>query len=252
MRLTDVGQAYYEECRQALALLESAERHLTSRQIVPHGTVRLSAPTTQMRILPFVADWAARHPKVRVEVDISNRNVDFIAEGFDMAIRAGELGDSTMVARKLQDASLGVFASPDYLARRTKPKAVADLDHHALIGFVRPSTGRVLPWLFRERGAPFEIAPRASLRVSGDFRGCIALARAGAGLVQAYHDLVADDLVSGALVEVLRPFAGRSRPFTLLTPSGPIPTLAARSFADELVAFCRSEAHPRRRSTGRR
>lgn len=247
MRLTDEGQAYYEACRQALSLVEGAERTLSQRQASPRGLVRISVPTTygHHRVLPAVAAFRERHPTVSFEVNVANRNVDFVAEGYDLAVRMGELDDSTMVVRKLEDAPLGVFAAPAYLERRPAPRSVADLDGHALVSFVRPSTGRVLAWGFRDRdGSPFEIVPDKSLRCSDDFLGCVTLARHGAGLVQAYRYLVADDLARGTLVEVLKPFAGRTRPFSLLMPARRTPTLAVRLFADALVEACREPPAP--------
>lgn len=241
MQLTDEGRAYFERCREGLALLEAAERAVAEGESSPRGVVRVSAPTTygHHRLGRFIAAFVARYPEVDVELHVENRNVDFVTEGYDLAIRMGELGDSSLVARRLEDAAVGVFASPDYVARRGKPRAVEDLERHVLLGFVRPSTGRVLPWIFRERsGEPFEIAPRASLRAAGDPLACVTLARAGAGLVQCFRFLVEAELASSALVEVLPKFAHRTRPFTLLQPPGAhARRLTARLFADELVAF---------------
>lgn len=236
MRLTEAGQTYYEECRSALGILQSAEQRIAERSAEPRGTVRVSLPTTQSRVLGFVSTFAQRYPKVEVEVEVDNRNVDFVARGFDMAIRAGDLADSSLVARKLGDETLGVFASPGYLARRGRPRSPAELERHDLIGFVRPSTGRTMPWLFLHREGPFEIAPRGGARVSGDYLATLGLARAGAGLAQAFHFLARADVEAGTLVEVMPGFAGRTRAFTLLAPAGRVPSLAARTFADELVA----------------
>lgn len=244
MQLTDEGAIYFERCREGLALLESAERAVTEVESRPRGLVRVSAPTTygHYRVAPFVARFVERYPEVEVELHVENRNVDFVTEGYDLAIRMGELGDSSLVARRLEEGAIGVFASPDYLARRGKPRSAADLERHDLLGFVRPSTGRVLPWIFQERGgAPFEISPRSRIRCAGDFLACVTLARAGAGLVQGFRFLVARELASGELVEVLPKLAGRTRPFTLLQPPSPgARRLAVRVFADELVKWCAS------------
>lgn len=242
MQLTDEGAVYFERCREGLALLEAAERAVTELESRPRGRVRVSAPTTygHFRVAPFVARFVERYPEVDVELHVENRNVDFVSEGFDLAIRMGDLGDSSLVARRLEDGALGVFASPDYLRRRGRPRSAEDLERHDLLGFVRPSTGRVLPWIFQERGGEhFEIAPRARIRCAGDFLACVTLASAGAGLVQAYRFLVARELAAGELVEVLPKLAGRTRPFTLLQPPSPgTRRLAVRMFADELVAWC--------------
>lgn len=142
-----------------------------------------------------------------------------IGEGFDLAVRMGELGDSTLVARKLEDAELAIYGSPAYLERAGEPRRPTDLATHALIGFVRPSSGRTLPWLLRgKRGEPLEHEPSRGLRCADDFLGCVTLARAGAGLVQCYRFIADAHVARGELVEVLAPFAGRTRPFQLLQP----------------------------------
>lgn len=239
MHLTDDGRAYADRCRQALALLAEAERELTRRRGAPRGLVRVSAPTTYglPRVVPVIARVRARYPEIEIELNISNRNVDFVAEGYDLAVRMGEPADSELVAHKLLDASVGVFASPAYLAAHGRPRRLDDLERHRLIAFVRPSSGRMLPWVFR-RGddSHVSINPSGALRCTDDFVACVALARAGAGLVQAYHFLVADDLARGILVEVLPGFAGRTRPFHLLQPPRRELTPAARVVADALIA----------------
>jgi len=243
MQLTDEGQMYFERCRDALALIDRAERELSQRQETPRGLVRISVPTTygHSRVLPMVARFRSDHPEIDVEVDVSNRNVDFVSEGYDLAIRAGTLDDSDLIAHKLEDASLGVFASPDYLERHGVPRRSEDLEKHALIGFVRPSTGRLIPWVFERRdGARFSITPTSGIRCSDDFLACNTLARHGGGLAQTYHFLVEDDVASGRLVEVLRSLSGRSWPFTLLRPKRRTPSLAVDRLVDALIADARS------------
>jgi DNA-binding transcriptional LysR family regulator len=249
MQLTAEGQLYFERCRQALGLIEQAERELTERQEIPRGLVRLSVPTTygHTRALPVLARLLATHPDVTLEIDVSNRNVDFVTEGYDLAIRAGELADSELVAHRLEEATLGVFASPDYLARRGTPRGADDLARHLLIGFIRPSTGRMHPWVFRRPdGTQFAVTPSGAVRCSDDFLGCLTLARHGAGLLQAFHFLVEEDLARGTLVELLSGLASRSRPFTLLQAPRRTPTAAVRVVVDALLADARSRAVPSR------
>lgn len=254
VRLTPRARDYYAQCKRALELIDSAEAAFGEDDPTPRGLVRLSAPTTfgHSRVLPLLARFKELHPAVDVELNLANRNVDLVAEGFDLAVRMGELPDSSLVARKLCDATLGIFAAPTYLARRGAPKRASDLGAHAIIGFVRPSSGRVLPWLLQERGAPFEWHPSRALRVSDDFTGCVTLARAGGGLVQAYHFLVAPDVEAGRLVEVLPNLAGRSRPFHLVSPPGGS-SKAARALAAAIVddATALAAPSPPRKTRGR-
>ncbi|MFO0548441.1 MAG: LysR family transcriptional regulator [Polyangiaceae bacterium] len=254
VRLVAGARDYYAQCKRALELIESAEAAFGEDDPTPRGLVRISAPTTfgHSRLLPLLARFRELHASVDVELHLGNRNVDLVAEGFDLAIRMGELPDSSLVARKLCDATLGVFASPHYLALRGTPKRASELGEHAIIGFVRPSTGRVLPWLFEERKRPFEWHPPKALRISDDFNGCVTLACAGGGLVQAYHFLVAAHVDAGRLVEVLPSLAGRSRPFHLVSPPGGS-SKAARALAAAIVddaaalSATRPEAKSRKR-----
>ncbi|HEY3498077.1 MAG TPA: LysR substrate-binding domain-containing protein [Polyangiaceae bacterium] len=241
MQLSDAGRVYFERCRQALGLLADAERSLSQYQKEPEGLVRISVPTTygHYRVLPLVEEFTTRYPRIALEVDVSNENVDLVAGRVDLAVRMGEIDDSSLIVQKLEDAPIGVFASPAYLNRHGTPRDLSELDRHTCIGFLRPSTGRALPWGFVDsEGKPFQLAPSKMLRCSGDFLGCVTLARNSAGLVQSYYYVVEDDVREGRLVEVLRPFAGRSRPFSLLRPPGQSQSLAVRTFADMLVERC--------------
>ncbi len=243
MQLTTEGRLYFERCREAISLIEDAERELTRRQEAPRGLVRLSVPTTfgHVRALPVLARLLETHPELRLEVDVSNRNIDFVTEGYDLAIRAGELEDSALVAHRLDDAPLGVFAAPGYLERRGTPRNADDLARHTLIAFVLPSSGRVLPWAFRRSdGSHFSVTPAGDVRCSDDFLACVTFARLGAGLVQAFRFLVETDLAAGTLVEVLRGLAGRTRAFTLLQAPRATPTPAVRLVVDALLADTRA------------
>jgi DNA-binding transcriptional LysR family regulator len=242
MRLSEAGELYFEHCRQALTVLEVAESALTQRQLSPRGKVRLSVPTTygHYRVLPLLADFLEQYPTVSLDVHVGNRNVDFVAEGFDLAVRAGELSDSTLIVRKLEDAPLGLYASAAYLERYGVPKRPEDLERHRLLGFVRPSTGRTLSFLLQAPdGTPFEIRPSDELRCSDDFLGVVTLARAGAGIAQAFQFITENEVRAGNLVEVLPRYAGRSRPFSLLMPARGEPSLAVRLLSETLLEGAR-------------
>ena len=238
IRLTDGGRTYFDQCRQALNRLSEAERELTGTQAEPAGKLRISVPTTlgHYRVLPALAAFRTRYPKVQVEVQLSNRNVDFTTDGFDLAVRARAQADSGLVARKLMDAELVVVATPGYLQSAGVPQSLADLPSHECIQFVLPSTGQAVPWVFRKNGQDIEVATFGSLTCSDDLLGVVTLARHGAGLLQTYRFIVEDDLQQGRLVEVLRELGGRSRPFSILYPATRHMPLRVRAFIDHLVA----------------
>ncbi len=150
IRLTDAGHIYFQQCREALAQLVDAEREVTGAQSVPAGLLRISMPTPygHYRVLPLLPEFRQRYPEVQVEIHLSNRNIDFAEEGYDLAIRGRAPTDSNLIARKLEDAELVLVASPSYIKRAGKPKSLEDLANHDCIQFELPSTGRRIPWPF--------------------------------------------------------------------------------------------------------
>jgi DNA-binding transcriptional LysR family regulator len=237
IQLTDDGELYRSQCQQALDQIAEAERAITGHQSEPAGLLRISAPTTYAnhRLMPLLPDFSARFPKVAIEINVSNRNVDFFEEGYDLAIRLGEPRDSRLIARRLEDATLGVFAAPDYLKRSGSPKTLAELKTHDCIQFVLPSTGRPMPWLLRDGGEDIDFTFTSRQRVHEDVLGAVHWARAGAGLFQIYH-FIADEYVRrGELVEVMRKHGGRTRPFSVLYPQNRYLSARVRALVDYLV-----------------
>jgi DNA-binding transcriptional LysR family regulator len=236
-RLTDDGELYRSQCQQALDQIAEAERAITGHQAEPAGALRISAPTTyaNFRLMPLLPTFCERFPKVSVEVNVSNRNVDFFDDGYDLAIRLGEPKDSRLIARRLEDASLGIFASPAYLKQHGTPQTLEALRQHQLIQFVLPSTGRPMPWIVRENGEDIDFSFSSRRRVHEDVLGAVNWARAGGGFFQIYHFIAADFVAQGQLVEVLKRFGGRSRPFCVLYPRNRHLSARVRAFVEFLV-----------------
>jgi len=235
--LTEAGRRYFEQCSQALAQLIEAERALSGEQSVPAGVLRISLPTTygHYRVLPLLPEFRARYPQIRLDVEVSNRNVDFASDGFDLAIRARPPSDSSLIARPLEATPLRVVASPAYLRQAGTPMTLADLAGHQCIQFLLPRNGRPVPWLFRDQGRDLQLATTGDYCCAQDVLAGTTLARSGAGLFQALGFIVEDDLRQGRLVEVLQAYGGRSRPFTLLYPSGRHVPQRVRVFVDFLL-----------------
>jgi len=231
---TDAGRAYYARCRQALDLLSAGERELADVGEGERGEVRISTgtPWGHHRLAARLAAFARAHPNINTTVQIDNRNIDFVRDGYDLAIRLGEIRDQTLVARKLGDFALGIYASPEYLAKNSAPRRAQDLARHTCIGFVMPGSGRLLPW---ELASGSLTLPAVAMRVQGDVLGTIALARAGAGLVQTYEFAVERELARGELVEVLANERGATRTFSLLYPKGVVRTAAVKKLVAWLV-----------------
>ena len=237
IRLTDLGRRYFEQCREALRQLADAEREATGQQATPAGVLRISMPTPygHYRVLPLLAEFRARYPQVTVETHLSNRNIDFADEGFDLAIRGRAPQDSGLIARKIEDAELVVVASPGYLRTAGKLKTLDDLLNHDCIQYELPSSGRNLPWQFMRDGESVEMVTRGNYGSSGDVLAGVTLARHGAGLFQTYRFVVEKDLADGTLKELLIPYGGASRPFILLYPHARHLTSRVRCFVDFLM-----------------
>ncbi|QVM94760.1 MULTISPECIES: LysR family transcriptional regulator [unclassified Pseudomonas] len=237
MRLTEGGRNYHEQCRQALSQLMDAERALSGGQAVPSGLLRISVPTpyAHYRLLPRLARFRQLYPQVQIDLHVSNRNIDFADEGYDLAIRGREPADSRLIARRLEDAELVVVATPEYLRAAGTPQTPHELATHECIQFELPSSGRKVPWSFMLEGKRVELEVTGSITCLEDFLATATLVKSGAGLMQAYRFTVQQELDRGQLQEVLAPYGGTSRPFILLYPHARHVPLRVRAFIDFLI-----------------
>jgi DNA-binding transcriptional LysR family regulator len=243
LHLTDAGRDYFEHCRAALAQLVEAERVVTGQQSAPSGLLRISmaTPYGHHRVLPLLPEFNRLYPKVKVEFHLSNRNVDFGDEGFDMAIRGRAPADSTMISRKLEDAELVVVAAPSYLQHAGTPASPDELRDHNCIQFALPSSGRNIPWLFRVGEEDIELPTSGMYGCAEDILGAVTLAKKGGGMFQTYRFVVEEELASGRLVELMPQYGGRSRPFCLIYPHGRHVALRVRALVDFLVERLRDQ-----------
>ncbi|MFD1710289.1 LysR family transcriptional regulator [Ottowia sp. GY511] len=237
LSLTEKGRQYWEHAQGALAQIEAVERELRDSDGAPQGRVRLTAPTTygHHRLPEYLARFTRLYPLIELDIDITNRNVDLVAEGFDLAIRLGAPPEREIQARLLEQAALCLVAAPQYLAERAPPSGLSDFAQHRCLPFVLPSTGRVVPWLLQVEGEPVDWQPPVTFAVSGDVLATVSLAAQGLGICQTYDFAVKEDLSRGRLVEVLPQMRGRSRPFHLLYPPRKRLTTAARLLTECLL-----------------
>ncbi len=241
LSLTDIGREYLAQARIAFKQLDDAERNTQGRGGKLLGRVRLSVPTTygHYRLPGLLKLFCEAHPDVQVELNIANRNVDLNFEGFDLAIRRGELPDSGLVSHKLEDAALCLLASPAYLQRVGTPANLASLKDYQCLAFQMPSTGRVTPWLLRDGEQDIDWQPPTQLQVTGDVLGVISLAEQGLGICQTFDFIAQKHIERGTLVEVLPMLRGRSRPFSLLYAPHRQRSEVAKVFSDSLISAAR-------------
>jgi DNA-binding transcriptional LysR family regulator len=145
LQLTEAGRAYYESVSRALSGIDEAAAAVSALQDTPRGQLRITAPPDlgQWLLAPTIARFAMRYPDVQVDVSLTQRLVDLVHEGLDLALRVGKLGDSRLVARPLGHIRAGIFAAPRYLKRRGRPRSVVELAEHECVLF-RGVSGRAV------------------------------------------------------------------------------------------------------------
>jgi DNA-binding transcriptional LysR family regulator len=215
--LTDVGAAYFERARVAVAALAEAERSVSQLQATPRGTLKVTMPINFGFELGWtlIAAYLERCPEVSVVLDLSDRHVDLVAEGFDVAVRAGPLVDSSLIAQRLASTAFGLFASPGYLARRGRPATPAALTEHDCICRERSEL-----WSFagaRKAGQKVRVHGRVAAN-SAEVRRDAAVA--GYGIARLPRPLVDGALRAGRLEALLERYRLPAAPMHVVYPGG--------------------------------
>jgi DNA-binding transcriptional LysR family regulator len=231
VELTSAGKAYLRACGPALGTILEAGRALSTGSGETAGRLRVTAPITLGEGLlgDVVAECLARHPQMSIELVLTDRQVELVAEKFDLGFRTGTVKDTSLVAHELGRAQPRCFAGRDYLRDHGTPRTPRDLLRHECILFTPLAPrGR---WTFRSRGRAVEVPVRGRLVVNS-----IPLARdaamRGLGVVRLPGALVAEGLAAKQLVEVLDAYAPPPRPAYAVHPSGGRVTPAARVFLE--------------------
>ena len=200
---TEAGREYYERLSQVLSELEEAEQVVGAASVVPQGRLRVSSLSAfgLSHVMAAVADYAAQYPQVTVDMTLSDRVVELIDEGFDVAIRASPNGlkSSSLIARQIATAHLVLCASPAYLRRHGTPKTVADLARHNYLQYAGVSALEIAP-------TAGDSSPR--VRLSGNLivnhlEAQRVIVLQGAGIAVLGTEVIGDDLATGRLVPLL-------------------------------------------------
>ncbi|WP_337268700.1 LysR family transcriptional regulator [Oryzifoliimicrobium ureilyticus] len=235
---TEAGERLLASLRPALAGIKEGLEALAEWRDNLSGTVRITTTAYAAKIVlsPKLPGFLLTHPDVRVEVDTNDALTDIVASGFDAGIRLGESVEKDMVAIKLgPDLRSAIVATPAYFERYPKPQTPFDLQHHACLGYRLATSGGLLPWEFEKDGK--EIAMRTSgPLISNDGELIAAAIRAGAGLGYMMEHDVAEDIASGALIEVLEDWCPRFPGFYLYHPSRRQSPPALRALIEHLRA----------------
>lgn len=201
LELTPEGCAFYERAVQILGDMDEAERQAGIGE-QPAGRIRLntSASYANHILAPILPEFLAQYPDVTLDIVLTDAVIDLLAERTDVAIRAGALKNSSLIARKLGETAMTIVAAPAYLQRAGEPKKVADLDRHSCIGF--GYTREIEGWRLVEKGTPVEFRPPSRVLAS-DGEAIRRLAVAGVGLARLAAFTVKDDIAAGRLKPVL-------------------------------------------------
>jgi DNA-binding transcriptional LysR family regulator len=230
LHVTPAGQAYYGRCVRGLSEIETAEAEIHSAGAQPRGILRVTAPgdVAQSVLPPIVSQYVRRYGDTMVEVLVANRLVDLLGEGVDIAIRAAELRDSTLVARRLMPFTGGLWASSDYVAQRGMPRSAADLAQHDLLGFSRRGEAVV-----RLRDGRQQIELPVSGRVLVDDLSTLLKHVLQSDGIGGLPDFVAGEHAAlGTLVRVMPDWTWKTGSLSLVYPQQPFVPAKVRAFID--------------------
>ena len=240
LALTDAGRALFEQSATQIGELLDVSRRLVDSSQEPAGRVRIAVPADFFDIfqMDFVARFLAQYPKIQLEFLLSDNRVDLIAEGIDLAFRAGPLPDSSLVARKIFIGSRKLAASPDYLEKNGTPTHVSELNEHLCI-FPSSPTGQTA-WHFSGPQGQADILVTGRV-CANTARGQLNAAVAGLGICCLPELILYASLKSGCLIEVLPAFHQPDIDLFIVYPSGRQIPLAVSTFVEQAVAHLLEE-----------
>jgi DNA-binding transcriptional LysR family regulator len=243
LSMTPEGEVFFERCRQLLDGVAEAEAELTAHSGEAIGQLRVNVPVTfgLLHLAPLWPAFMELHPKVALDVTLSDRLVDLVDEGYDLAVRIARLQASTLISRQLTSTRLILCASPEYLRRHGVPEHPSDIARHAVISYTLLAMGE--QWEFEGPQGPLrvEVVPRMRTN-SGDT--CCAAAVQHQGIVLQPSFLVGAHLASGALVEVLPEYRSIELGVYAVYPTRKHLTPKVRALIDFLVDAFRMRAWP--------
>ncbi len=196
---------FLARCREILSSIEASEAEISTRSDTASGLLKMSVPVSFgiQHLAPLWSEFLDAHPRVSLDIQLADRVIDLVEEGFDLAIRIARLPDSSLVSRKLTSTRLVLCAAPGYLRQHGTPQHPADLARHQVIGYSLFAMGE--QWAFSGPDGPVSVKVKPRMWTNnGD--SCVASAIGGTGIVLQPTFLVASELASGRLVEILPQF----------------------------------------------
>jgi len=235
LSLSTEGEVFLARCRDILASIDASESEISTRADSATGLLKVSVPVSfgLMHLAPLWSEFLTAHPRLSLDVQLADRVIDLVEEGFDVAVRIARLPDSSLVSRRLATTRLVLCASPDYLARRGTPQELTDLAQHEVIGYSLLAMGDL--WQFTGPQGPTSVKVKPRLLTNnGDT--CVAAAVRGMGIQLQPTFLIAGELASGRLVEVLPQYRSIELGIYAVYPSRKFVLPKTRAFLEFLSA----------------
>lgn len=234
LSLTPDGEIFLSRCRAILESIEESEEEISKRGLTASGTLRITAPVSFgiRHLAPLWSDFLIAHPQVKIELELSDRVINLVEEGFDLAIRIGKLNDSTLVSRQIASTRLVLCASPDYLKRRGTPSHPAELVEHETFSYSLLSTGHTWKFDGPEGRVDVRVSPRMTSN-NGDTGVEVCVRGGGIHLWPTF--LIEEYLRAGSLVEVLPDFKASNFGIYAVYPSRKHVSPKVRVLVDFLV-----------------
>ncbi len=239
------GAAYYEHVLRLLADLDDAETSLSSASASPRGRLRVDVPSplARMVLIPAFPAFHALHPDIQLDMGVSDRVVDVIGENVDCVVRGGALTDPSLVARRVGDLQLGVYAAPGYLARAGMPAHPQALEEtpHRIVGFLWARTGKALPYAMHRGSESVQVQGRHALSVD-DGNAYLAAGLAGVGILWLPHYMAREHQVRGELLPLFQDWRLDPMPLYVAFPPHRHVSAKLRVFIDWIVALMAEHA----------
>lgn len=242
VNVTADGAVFYERAIKLLADMDDAETSLSAASALPRGRLRVDVPSplASMILVPALPEFYARYPDIQIDLGVSDRVVDMIDENVDCVVRGGELKDLSLMARKIADLPLGIFAAPSYLARLGTPAHPLDMEdsEHRVVGFLWARTGKPVPYALHRQGERVQVKGRYALAVD-DGNAFVAAGLAGLGILWLPRYMSARFEASGELVPLFQDWSLDTMPLYIAFPANRHISLKLRIFIDwvaELMA----------------
>jgi DNA-binding transcriptional LysR family regulator len=235
LSVTPEGEAFYARCKEVLAAILEAESEVTTQNVEPGGLIRVNAPLTfgVLHLAPLWGRFIEQYPKVSFDITLSDRVVDLVEEGYDLAVRITRMPNSTLVSRKLASSRLVLCASRNYLAARGVPTEPDDLHDHQIISYSYLASGD--EWHFEGPEGPVRVRIHSRFQTNnGDT--CRVAALTDQGIILQPDFIVADDLRRGALVELMPQYRSTEIGIYAVYPTRKHLPLKLRRLVDFLVA----------------